>query len=31
MTLNAKVGFFMDFLATLASKTHFNSKLCQNR
>jgi len=27
MTLNAKIGVFMDFLAILGCKTHFKSEL----
>jgi len=29
MTLNAKIGVFMDFLATSGCEIHFKSKLCQ--
>jgi len=31
MTLNAKIGVFMDFLVISGCKTHFNSKLCRNQ
>jgi len=30
MTLNTKIGVFMDFLAILGCETHFKSELHQN-
>jgi len=31
MTLNAKIGVFMDFLVILGCKTHFKSELRRNQ
>jgi len=31
MTVNAKIGFFMDFLVILGCETHFKSKLRRNQ
>jgi len=31
MTLNAKTGVLVDFLAISACETHFKSELCRNR
>jgi len=31
MTLNAKIGGFMDFLAILGCETHFKSELHRNQ